>query len=100
MFWSSIAASGPSRYGVGVLAVFGSAMAGTGLGAAMLLAPHPWYPIYARAAGAGALADQQLAGVVMWSFMGLVDVIAAVVLFARWLAVGEGPLPSFAGASR
>ena len=60
--------------------MFVAAFPGTALGAAMLLAPHPWYPAYDR------LADQQLAGVVMWSGMGIVYVLAAVILFARSLA--------------
>ena len=63
------------------LVLFVGAFPGTALGAGMLLAPHPWYSAYDR------LGDQQLAGVVMWSGMGIAYVLAAVILFARSLAV-------------
>ena len=62
------------------LVLFVAAFPGTALGAGMLLARHPWYAEYDR------LADQQLAAVVMWSGMGIVYVVGAVILFARSLA--------------
>jgi cytochrome c oxidase assembly factor CtaG len=46
-----------------------------------------------------ALSDQQVAGVVMWAFGGLVYVVGAAVLLYSWLSVGHGdelpvrPLP-------
>lgn len=79
-----------SRRGAAALAVFVASFPGTALGAALLLAPHPWYPEYVRTTADAALGDQQTAGVVMWSFVGLIYVVAAAVLFATWLADGHG----------
>ena len=90
VFWWAAAAGRRDRLGAAVLAVFVAALPGTGLGAALTLANHPWYPAYA---GAGALADQQLAGVVMWAVGGFVYVIAAAVLFARWMGSLERSMP-------
>ena len=52
--------------------------------AAMVLSPRAWYPTYPR------LADQELAGVVMWAFGGMAAVIAGAGLFASWLRAGDG----------
>jgi cytochrome c oxidase assembly factor CtaG len=57
-----------------------------GLGALMTMAKSPWYPVYVVHSSAGALGDQQMAGVVMWAVGGLASVIAAAVLFGTWLA--------------
>ena len=89
VFWWAVSAGRRDRLGAAVLAVFIAALPGTGLGAALTLASHPWYPSYA----ARGLADQQLAGVVMWSVGGFVYVIAAAVLFARWMAGLERSMP-------
>jgi cytochrome c oxidase assembly factor CtaG len=59
----------------------------------MVLAPRPWYPTYATGRFSSALADQQMAGVVMWAFGGMAAVIAGAVLFASWLA-RESPEPA------
>jgi cytochrome c oxidase subunit 2 len=51
------------------LMLFATAAQGGLLGAMITLAPEPWYSHYARvaeAAGFSALADQQLAGLLMW----------------------------------
>lgn len=85
-FWWAVAGGRPSRFGPGVLLVFVGGFPGTALGAALLLAPRPWYPAYVTAGVPRALADQQLAGVVMWSVAGVAYVIAAAVLFGAWLA--------------
>jgi putative membrane protein len=58
------------------------------LGALLSFSQRPWYP--AHAAGAAAwhltpLADQQLAGVIMWVPMDLIYLAAAAVVFMRWL---------------
>jgi putative membrane protein len=88
LFWWTMAGGRRSRRGAAVLALFVAAFPGTALGAAMLLAPHPWYAAYPSAA------DQQLAGVVMWSIAGLVDVVAAATLFFSWLSSSEPVLES------
>jgi len=90
LFWWAVAAGRRDRLGAAVIAVFIAALPGTGLGAALTFANHPWYPSYA---GAGALADQQMAGVVMWSIGGFAYVVAAAVLFARWMSGLERSLP-------
>ncbi|MDQ1395331.1 MAG: putative rane protein [Acidimicrobiaceae bacterium] len=89
--WWALAGGRRSRRGAATIAVFVAAFPGTALGAGLLLAPRPWYPSYGS--GDGGLHDQQLAGVVMWSFAGLIYVIAAVVLFGRWLATSDGSQP-------
>ena len=57
------------------------------LGALLALAPHPLYGHYVRLQGAdAALADQQLAGLIMWVPMGTVYLLAAALIAARVLA--------------
>jgi cytochrome c oxidase assembly factor CtaG len=56
----------------------------TVLGAAMTLAARPWYQLGADRAGR--LGDQQVAGALLWSAGGALSAIAAVALFASWLA--------------
>jgi len=100
LFWSAVGAAGRrASYGLGVVAVFVMAMQGTALGAWMAFARTAWYP--ASVAGGhtlGALADQQLAGVVMWCPGGFAYLVAAVVLFQAWLRDAErrGPAQSVA----
>ena len=99
--WWALAVTRRARRGAATLAVFMAAFPATALGAAMLLAPRPWYPDYVRTTVASALSDQQMAGVVMWAFGGLVYVLAAAVLFGTWLSaapadelpVRPGPFP-------
>lgn len=56
------------------------------LGALLTLAPAPLYGHYTRLLGApAALADQQLAGLIMWVPMGAVYLLAAAVFAARLL---------------
>jgi putative membrane protein len=80
LFWAAVAAAVSGRRGAGVVAMFVAALPGTALGAALTLAPRPWYPAYPS------LEDQQLAGVVMWGFAGAAYVVAAGVVFGLWLA--------------
>ena len=92
LFWWSLAGAGHRAHmGAGLLALFVAALPGTALGAAMALAHQPWYPVYAR--GGGALADQQMAGVVMWAVAGAVYVVGAAGLVVAWLAAVERLAP-------
>jgi cytochrome c oxidase assembly factor CtaG len=90
LFWWSIVHGrlGRAGYGVAVLAVFATA-AHTGLlGAIVTLAPAPFYGAYvarARALGIDALADQQVAGLVMWVAAGFLLTCIGLALFAAWL---------------
>lgn len=92
-FWWAVGGSHRrSLYGPGVVVTFLAALQGTALGALMTLAPRPWYPSYSGTAATGdvsgltPLADQQVAGVVMWGPGGLVYALGAVVLFGAWLS--------------
>jgi len=90
LFWWSLAGAGHrTRMGAGLVALFAAALPGTALGAAMALAGHPWYPVYARGDAAGALADQQMAGVVMWAVAGAAYVVGAAGLVVAWLSAVE-----------
>jgi cytochrome c oxidase assembly factor CtaG len=82
-FFGALAAAVAARRGAGVVVMFVAALPGTALGAALTLAPRPWYPAYPS------LEDQQLAGVVMWGFAGAVYVMAAGVVFGLWLAAED-----------
>lgn len=75
------------RHGSAVAVVFVAALPGTALGAALTLAARPWYPAYPS------MADQQLAGVVMWGFAGLAYVLASAALFGVWLRGLERETP-------
>ena len=60
----------------------------TALGALLTFSPTVWYPAYAaaeRAHGTGSLADQQLAGVLMWIPSGLLYLVIIAWLFLRWI---------------
>jgi cytochrome c oxidase assembly factor CtaG len=108
LFWWGMLRGGYGRlgYGTAVLYVFATAVHSGGLGALLATADAPWYPLYvARAAGHahGALADQQLAGVIMWIPSGIVLTLLALAIFAVWLAEPErrrqrGWGPAYAGA--
>ena len=58
----------------------------------LVFARTPWYAGYAattRAWGLDQLADQQLAGAIMWVPAGFIYVVAGVVLMATWLRAVE-----------
>jgi len=96
LFWTAVLARSrtrPWRWGTaGALAALFVAGLGTGVLAALLtLASHPFYDVHLQTTaryGISALEDQQLAGAVMWVTGGLAYLVAAVVLFGRWLAAG------------
>ncbi len=73
-------------YGVAVVFVFLTVLHSGLLGALMTVAPAPWYPAYANVGTADPLADQQLAGLIMWVPSGLVLIALGLALFAAWLA--------------
>ena len=71
------------------------------LGGLITMAPEPLYPIYAGRTGSWgltALADQQLAGLVMWVPLGIPYVVAGLFLVSRLVrgrvedAEGEHPV--------
>jgi cytochrome c oxidase assembly factor CtaG len=93
LYWSQLIDSPPFRSRLGFLeravyATFGMAVC-SALGLVLAFAPSPLYPGYAdlvsRPAGISALADQHLAGGIMW-VPGSIAFTAAIVIFAyRWL---------------
>lgn len=90
LVWSSILGHPATRLPpfVGVIAVFGLALQSVLLAALMTFARTPWYEPYASPApgwGLDPLADQQLAGVIMWVPSGLVHSAIGIALLARWL---------------
>ncbi|HET6579907.1 MAG TPA: cytochrome c oxidase assembly protein [Gemmatimonadales bacterium] len=93
-WWVVLQPAGRRRmsYGMGLLYVVTAGMQGGLLGALLTFAGTPFYP--AQSAGASAwgltpLADQQLAGLIMWLPAGLVYVMVAGVLFVLWLRAEE-----------
>ena len=62
----------------------------------MALSPVAWYPFYeatAPAMGYSALADQQIAGYIMWMPACMIYAAIAVALGAAWLSGMRDPLP-------
>ncbi len=103
-WWAVIGARRRSLYGPGVLVTFAAALQSSLLGVLMALSSRPWYPIYAKPAGAGgglsALEDQQVAGVIMWGPGGMLYALAAVLLFAAWIRRPERPATPRAAVPR
>ena len=78
----------PAYRGLGVLYVFTTALQSGFLGALLTFSTRLWYPIYlgrSEAWGISALADQQLAGTIMWVPSGLVYLVAALWLLKSWI---------------
>ncbi len=100
LFWW--VALGPHRRlarGADVLFVVTGGFQGATLGALFTFAGVSFYPSYRQSAaawGLSPLADQQLAGVIMWIPAGVVYLAAASALFVAWLRAAEaeaGPAP-------
>jgi putative membrane protein len=95
LFWHVvIGARGAGRApnGLGVLLVFGMAMQSVLLSVLLTFARTPWYAGYARTTtpwGLDPLADQQLAGAIMWIPAGGVYLAAALALLASWVRSAE-----------
>lgn len=87
LFWRALALARQEAAGA-ALAWTLVTLIHTGLLAALLtLAPVPLYGLYAARVGdAAALADQQLAGLIMWVPMGAVYIVCALQVASRWLA--------------
>ena len=96
LFWSVVVESARGRAtspGVGILLAFAAAMASVFLSALLTFAGTPWYAGYVGTTtpwGLGQLADQQLAGAIMWLPGGLVYLGTALTLLALWIR-SSGP---------
>jgi putative membrane protein len=95
LFWSVVmGARSAARVseGVAILLVFTMAMQSIFLSALLTFAKTPWYPAYTDTTAAwhlDPLADQQLAGVIMWVPAGMVYVAAGLALVVAWIRVSE-----------
>lgn len=94
MFWRVLIGRAADRVspGLGVLLVFGMAMQSVFLAALLTFARTPWYSGYQRTTapwGLQPLADQQLAGVIMWIPAGVVYLAIALTLVVTWVGAPE-----------
>src|SRR5690606_13034539 len=93
--WGVVVGSRPGGRGdsgVGVLLLFGAAMQSVLLSALLTFSGEPWYEVYAGttdAWGLSQLADQQLAGVIMWVPASVVYLVIALRLAAAWVRSAE-----------
>ncbi|MEU5789774.1 cytochrome c oxidase assembly protein [Micromonospora purpureochromogenes] len=85
LFWAPVLGSPRHRAPapVTVLLLAGTMLPASALGAVLTFAPQPVYP--QRVLGADPLADQQLAGLLMWAPMDLAVLVVALAVFLRWL---------------
>jgi putative membrane protein len=90
LFWWGLVYGryGRAGYGASVFYVFTTAVHTGILGAVFTLNPEPLYAVYAERAP-DPLADQQLAGLVMWVPAGLILTLTGLGLFAAWLGEAE-----------
>ena len=89
--------------GLGFLLVWAAAMGSVMLALLMTFATRPWYAGYANTTdpwGLTHLADQQLAGVLMWVPAGAVHVGVAMALFGSWLTAAPSDPQVGTGAAR
>jgi putative membrane protein len=95
LFWRVVIGARPERHvseGFGVLLVFAMAMQSVFLSALLTFASTPWYSSYrttTTAWGFDALADQRLAGAIMWVPAGVVYLAAALALLTAWMRSSE-----------
>jgi putative membrane protein len=93
-FWRIVVGGGRRRYsyGVAIFCVFVTALQSGVLGAVLTFASQPLYAkhvVGARAWELTAIADQQLAGVIMWVPAGTVYLVVMAGLFLKWLNLME-----------
>jgi cytochrome c oxidase assembly factor CtaG len=88
--WAPIVRPRRTPAGAGVLLLFISLIASGILAALLVFSPTPWYAHPATADwGITRLADQQLAGAVMWVVGGTIYVVAGALVLMRWLHADE-----------
>jgi cytochrome c oxidase assembly factor CtaG len=95
LWWAALSSARASALGVvaGIFLLFTTAVQDGLLGALLVFSPRPLYGFYVGSAqllGRDPLTDQQLAGVFMWIFGGMVYLGAALSLAWRLLPAHEG----------
>jgi len=91
IFWAGIWRTiGRARAGLAILSLFGTAVHTGVLGAFLTLSTASWYNGYSpELFGLDRIADQQLAGLIMWIPGGVAYVGAALLLMANWLRFSD-----------
>ena len=92
LFWWSILHGRRAAGGLAILSLFTTAVHTGVLGALMTFAHSPWYPAYGARPetwGLSPMADQQLAGLVMWIPASAAYLVAALSTAYRWLRDSE-----------
>jgi putative membrane protein len=91
-WWSIVHGQRRAARGMAIMYLFTTAVHTGVLGALMAFSRAPWYPAYATSAAAWGLtpmADQQLAGLIMWIPASLAYLVAALAIMRRWLRESE-----------
>jgi cytochrome c oxidase assembly factor CtaG len=94
LFWRAVGI-GRQTEGLGVLMVFAMALQSVFLALLLTFADSPWYWVYSattRAYGLEPLADQQLAGAIMWVPAGLVYTGIGLKLLLAWVRQHDSAL--------
>lgn len=105
LFWMQVIGRRRHRldFGPAILLVFVSGLQSAALSVVLIFSGRALYPIHARntsAWGLTPLEDQQLAGAIMWTPVGLIFLTTIVVLLARWLrAMDRRRPPTETGAT-
>lgn len=106
LFWTVVFASGTRRglpRPVAIVLVFASGVQGSALGAVLLFASTPLYNVHAEGArvwDVSPLADQQLAGALMWSPPALLYIVVMGWLLVRWFDEMESASASASAPDR
>jgi putative membrane protein len=88
--WAPIIHPRRTHAGVGVVLLFVSLIVSGVLAALLVFSPTPWYAhAHTQDWGLTRLADQQLAGAVMWVLGGAIYVIAGALVLMHWLRTDE-----------
>lgn len=90
LFWWALVHGryGRMGYGVSVVFVFVTAVHTGTLGALLTMSPRVWYRSYVNSAGGdvpAALADQQMAGLLMWIPASVIFLLIGLALFGAWM---------------
>ncbi len=96
VLWDALFRLRATERGGAVVALFLATLPAMAYGVALTLAHRRWYAASPRAG----LADQQLAGVVMWAYGGLAAVVGGVVLGVEWLRSVERVSPGVPAVAR